>query len=331
MATKIIATLGPASEKMEIIEAMIERGVEIFRFNFSHANAPEYEHYYRLIHQIGRRKRKKIGVMADLRGPRIRVGKLGKESRTIRTGTMVTIGREGQAVALPITEPTILQSLEVGDPILIDNGLIELTVSEVERTTVQARVLRGGVVRRHKGINLPRSSLNLSAITEKDQTDVLSVLGIGVEYIALSFVKDEADIEALRRLLHRHPVKIVAKIERAAAIHHFDEIAKAADLIMIARGDLGIELPPEEIPTLQRELIGKAHHHRKPVIVATQLLTNMIHSPRPSRAEMTDVVTAVEEGADYLLVSDETAIGEYPALVIEYLQKGIKAASRRKK
>lgn len=331
MATKIIATLGPASENQTIIEAMIERGVQIFRFNFSHASAHEYEQYYRLIHDIGRRKRKEIGLMVDLRGPRIRVGELGKESRTIRTGTTVTLGSEGQAVALPITEPSILQSLEVGDPILIDNGLIELTVTAVERTAVQARVLRGGVVRRHKGINLPRSALSLPAITEKDQKDVLSVLGIGVEYIALSFVKDETDIEMLRALLHHHPVKIVAKIERAAAIHHFDGIAKAADLIMIARGDLGIELPPEEIPALQRELIGKAHHHRKPVIVASQLLSNMIHSPRPSRAEMTDIVTAAQEGADYLLVSDETTIGQYPVEVIEYLQKGIRAASRRKR
>lgn len=329
--TKIIATLGPASEDPKIIEAMIERGVQVFRFNFSHASAHEYEQYYRLIHDIGRRKRKKIGAMVDLRGPRIRVGELGRESRTIRTGTTVVLGPQGQAVALPITEPSILQSLEVGDPILIDNGLIELRTSAVERSQVHARVIRGGIIRRHKGINLPRSTLHLPAITRKDEEDVLAVLGIGVEYIALSFIKEANDIESLRTLLHNHPVKIVAKIERAAAIHHFDEIAKAADLIMIARGDLGIELPPEEIPALQRELIGKTHHHRKPVVVATQLLSNMIHSPRPSRAEMTDIVTAVQEGADYLLVSDETAIGEYPVEVIEYLQKGIKAASKGKR
>lgn len=330
MKAKIIATIGPASESKETIAQMITAGVSIFRYNFSHATYPEYERYYKLIHQIAVGLHKEVAVLQDLQGPRIRIGNLSHH-RVLKKGQIVRFANQAQKETdIPITDDELIADLKVGDPILIDNGLIELEVSEVTDHQVYARVIRGGTIRTHKGINVPRTPLSIRALTDKDREDVAFALSVGVEYIALSFVQDKTDIEDLRTLIGNNPVKIVPKIERSQAVKNFDEIARVSDLIMIARGDLGIEIPPEEVPIVQKELIGKAHQHHKPVIVATQLLTSMIEQPQPTRAEMSDIVTAAEQGADYLMVSDETAIGKYPVEVVNFLARGIGAVEHEK-
>ena len=317
--TKIIATLGPATDTPEIISALIDAGADIFRLNMSHAR---HDWACRVAGHIREAAgQKPIAILADLQGPAIRTGAVD-EPFQLEKGqqfTFTTDGREPGSRSVGVNYPDLADDVSPGDTILIDNGLIRMKVLEEKAGAIECEVLIGGEMGSRRHINLPGVKVNLPALTEKDRADIQCVLDIGVDFMALSFVREAKDIAELRDAVAaaKHPPRLVAKIEDQYAIKHLDPIIEASDVIMIARGDLGVECPYEELPIIQRRIAKLCQQRGCPVIVATQMLESMIEAPYPTRAEVTDVANAVYEQADAIMLSGEISIGKYPKICIE--------------
>lgn len=317
--TKILATLGPSSEETKIIEKMILGGADGFRLNFSHGSHDYFRPLIERIRSASAKTNKPISILQDLQGPKIRTGLLKNHQPVyLEAGKIVAITTdevEGTASEISTNYSGMPDDLKVGDPVLIDDGAIELKVTDIEKNRVTAEVVTGGWLNEKKGINLPGSQISAPSLTEKDIADARFGVEMKVDYIALSFVRSGWDVLALKNLVNEwnYPdVKIIAKIEKPEAVKNIKEIMDAADGIMVARGDLGVEVPAERVPLIQKRLIDRANKSEKLAITATQMLESMVHNVRPTRAEASDVANAIFDGTDVLMLSQETAVGEHP-------------------
>ena len=323
---KIMATLGPASRDEAVLRALIRAGVDLFRLNLSHGTQEQHRETLRRVRRLAGEEGCHLPVVLDLMGPRYRLGQIPDEPRLLAPNQEVVLGTEAPGVDLPV-DPEILEYLEPNERVLIDGGLIELRVESKEGNRMRARVINGGPVRTRKGINLPDSALPFE-VSEKDRSDIAFAVAEGADYLAASYVGEGAHVEAVRKVAAASGgrIPIIAKIERATAIEHLEEITAAADGLMVARGDLGVEVPLYTVPVLQKRIVAACRLAGKPVIVATQMLESMIEQPRPTRAEATDVANAVFDGADALMLSGETAAGKYPVQVVETMAQIIREA-----
>ncbi len=335
--TKICATIGPACEKVETIVEMIRAGMNMARLNFSHGDYQSHAKAIQHIRQAAEVVGEKILIMQDLQGPKIRVGLLPEAGVQITTGQELifdtgTSTHEGGII--PLDHPELHQFVKPGDRMLIDDGRLEVKIMKVQDTKIMAEVVEAGVITSHKGLNFPDSNLQISPISNKDIEDLKFGLEQGVDFVALSFVSLAEDIKQLRNLITEFKtsssVKIIAKIERQAAVKNLKEIVEASDMVMVARGDLGLEIPEAEVPVVQKQIIEMAHQASKPVIVATQMLDSMRESTRPTRAEVSDVANAVIDRADYLMLSNETATGKHPVLAVKTMAEIIVATEKSK-
>jgi pyruvate kinase len=322
--TKIVATLGPASDSRERLRALIEAGVDAVRFNLSHGTHEEHSHKASLVREIAAELGRPVALIADLRGPKLRIGEVA-EPVVLRSGDEITVSaeescRDGE---LPIAPAVIGDVLEPGHDVLIDDGRVRLRVEAVERGRATCSVVVGGTVTSHKGVNLPGVPLPIPSLTRKDMDDLDWALETGVDFVALSFVRSPADVRDLRALLeqagsHAH---VIAKIEKSEAVDVLDAILAETDAVMVARGDLGVEIGPAAVPLVQKRIIHKSLELGKTVITATQMLETMIHSPEPTRAEASDVANAILDGTSAVMLSGETAIGEYPVEAVAYMDR----------
>lgn len=330
--TKIIATAGPACKDEKILKALLLEGADIIRINASHTSAQELERWILFIRKTAASLKKTVGIMVDLQGPRVRTGKLeGGKPVILRPGQEIEIlvgNQPGTASKIVTTCQPFPRMLRKGDPILLDNGTLRLGVLQAGKKKIRARVIAGGLLGENKGINLPNAPITLPALTTKDLADLALASKHKVDFIALSFVRSEEDVLVLKRWLARRKkgISVIAKIEKRGAVNHIRPILDAADGIMVARGDLGIELGVEKLPFIQKELIGHANLMAIPVITATQMLESMIEHPTPTRAEVSDVANAVFDGTDAVMLSGETAIGKYPVEAVRVMAKIIKEA-----
>lgn len=315
--TKVIATIGPASADPETILELARAGVDVFRLNMAHGTQEAHGEVIAWAREASRVLDKPIAVLADLAGPKIRIGTLPGPV-TLQEGAVVILAPEeiAEPGELPTTYPDLAIDVAPGDRILLDDGILELRVDEVAPPRVYCQVVRGGILKSNKGINLPGVRVSAPALTEKDLDDLEFLVDAGVDYIALSFVQRAEDIADLRRRIPDGPL-IVAKIEKDTALENIDAILSESDAVMVARGDLGVELPFEEVPIAQKRIIHLANLFGRPVITATQMLESMIEAPRPTRAETSDVANAVFDGTDAVMLSGETAVGRYPVLAVE--------------
>lgn len=322
MRTKIIATIGPKSEVPDTLERMVEAGFDIARMNFSHCTDAEYRSRKRLLAKFGRKHGKRIAIMQDLQGPRIRVGELPPEGREVREGETIVFStkREKGNDAIFIDNPKLHKEVRKDEPIYLANGEMELAVAAVKGPRIYANVVRGGVLYSRKAVNVPHTKLSISGLTAKDVRDLRFALREGVDYVAISFVQTAEDVLKAKRIAGSR-AKVVAKIETALALRNIDAIIQASDAIMIARGDLGIEVPVETLPFIQKNLIRHAIWHGKPSITATQILTSMVTHPHPTRAEVSDIANAVFDRTDAIMLSDETASGQYPVRALRTAAK----------
>jgi pyruvate kinase len=309
--TKIVATLGPSWEQPEQIRALLDAGVSVVRVNSSHGTADVRARWIADVQAVQRERSAATAILVDLQGPRIRVGNL-TTPRSLEAGQEIVFAPEGSAreEEIPTTYAELAGDVVPGNRILLDDGLLAVDVTAVQGDRVRGRVRYAGLLKSHKGMNLPGIEVSAPAITDKDREDALQAAAAGVDYIGMSFVRRPEDLDAMRRLLPKH-IKLIAKIEKDTALRHLDGILEAADALMVARGDLGVELPFEQVPLVQKRLIREADRHGKPVITATQMLESMIVAPRPTRAEVSDVANAILDGTDALMLSAETAIGRY--------------------
>ncbi len=328
---KIVATLGPATADERMLDRLLAAGADVLRFNLSHGSQDSHRRALRLVRKVARARGLHIPVLLDLMGPRYRLGELSGGPRQLRQGEHLTLGEPSPRVDLPVDDPDFLHHLRVGERVLIDNGLVELEITAKRGRSVAARVLHGGAVSTRKGINLPDSKLPFT-ISEKDASDIAFAVAERADYLAASYIGRARDIAAIRAIVARHgaAIPIVAKLERAAAIAHIDEIVAASDAVMVARGDLGVEVPLYEVPVLQKRIIAAGRRLGKPVIVATQMLESMMVQPRPTRAETSDVANAVFDGADALMLSGETAAGKYPTESVKTMARIIVEAEEYK-
>ncbi|MDO8507309.1 MAG: pyruvate kinase [bacterium] len=322
--TKIIATLGPSSDDPKIMEKLIDAGANVFRINFSHATEEEKENRIKYLREIEKRRKIPVAILQDLQGPKIRVGILPSEGVQLKVGKEITLTvDEPKDGEVPVQYKGIVGDVSAGDRVLLADGKMELKVLSKTAKNIKCKVVTGGVLTSKKGINLPTSSISLPALSEKDKRDVAYGLKNDVDYIALSFVKSEDDIKDLRKIITQagKKTKIIAKIERHEAIANIDEIIEASDAIMVARGDLGIEVSLADVPLHQKDIIKKCNSCGKPVIVATQMLDSMIRNPISTRAETSDIANAILDGADAVMLSDETAVGKYPVNAVKAMRK----------
>ncbi len=327
--TKIVCTLGPASSTPETLRSLITAGLNVARINFSHGTHEEHAQTIATLRRLAAEMDRPIAILGDLQGPRIRVGELS-EPRTLREGTDVVLVPESEPVApdeVPVTYDQLAHDVQVGDRVLVDDGLIDMVAMDVEGSRVTARVVHGGLLRSHKGINLPGVDVSAPSITEKDRADIAFACEHEVDYLALSFVRRAEDIASLRALVPRG-VLVIAKIENDTALRNIESIMEASDGVMVARGDLGVELPFEEVPIAQKKIISLANHIGRPVITATQMLESMITHPRPTRAEASDVANAILDGTDAVMLSAETATGAYPRLAVQAMSRIIAEIER---
>jgi pyruvate kinase len=319
--TKIVATLGPAWERPTQMTALLDAGVDVVRINASHGTPEIRARWIEQLRGVTAQRREAVGVLLDLQGPRIRIGALPSPLR-LAPGETVTFAPEAEATAgeIPTTYDDLASDVRVGARILLDDGLLALEVVGISDHRVRARVHYGGELRANKGMNLPGIEVSAPALTDKDLEDVQRAIEWGVDYIALSFVRRPEDIDQLRALVRRG-TKLIAKIEKDTALGNLCGILDASDAIMVARGDLGVELPFEEVPLMQKQIIREAGLHGKPVITATQMLESMVRAPRPTRAEASDVANAILDGTDAVMLSAETAIGEYPVEAVRAMDR----------
>ncbi len=325
--TKIVATVGPACDSYDQLKNLVIAGVNVFRLNFSHGTHEDKKEIIIHIRGINKELGCNVAILGDLQGPKLRVGEIENNRLEVKEGDILTFTNTkciGTLEKIYVSYPNLAGDVKVGNIIMIDDGQIEVKVSSVEKNgDVTVKVTLGGIISSKKGVNLPDTKISLPALTEKDLEDAKFIIQEELDWVALSFVKRVADIEMLRDLLNKSnsKSKIIAKIEMPEALTNIRDIIIASDGIMIARGDLGVELPVEKIPLIQKELIKKCLHRAKPVIVATQMMESMIDRVKPNRSEITDVANAVIEGADAVMLSGETATGQFPVLVIETMRK----------
>ncbi len=321
--TKIIATVGPASDSYEQLLALVHAGVNVFRLNFSHGSYEKHATVISNIKKINDEYPFNIAILADLQGPKLRVGDIQNGSLLLQQDDVITFTNTvclGTHEGIYISYPSFARDARVGESILLDDGKIETRVIEIApEGLVRAKVVNGGILLPRKGVNLPDTKISLPSLTEKDLADLDFIVEHHIDWIGLSFVRRPNDVLDLRNRLREKgsPAKIIAKIEKPEALQHLREIILASDAVMVARGDLGVEMPVEKIPMIQKEIVRKCIHRAKPVIIATQMMESMIDRTRPNRSEITDVANAVMEGADAVMLSGETAMGAHPALVVQ--------------
>jgi pyruvate kinase len=325
--TKIVATVGPACDSYEQLLELVRAGVNVFRLNFSHGSHEDKARIIEYIKQINKTEPYNIAILADLQGPKLRVGDIENGSMEIKEGDILTFTNEkvlGNKEKIYVSYPDLHADVKPGEKILIDDGKMEVLVKEITKEkNVKVEVLLGGTLLPKKGVNLPDTAISLPSLTEKDLLDLAFIIEQNVEWVALSFVRKTEDITELKKRLKNAGCKskVIAKIEMPEALRNIRDIIVESDGIMVARGDLGVELPIEEVPLIQKDLIKKCIHRAKPVIVATQMMESMIDRTKPNRSEITDVANAVLEGADAVMLSGETATGKYPRLVVETMTK----------
>ena len=323
--TKIVCTLGPATDSAEGIRALLEAGMDVVRLNFSHGDREAHRATIRRIREVAAGAGRPLGILQDLGGPKIRLGELPGEGVTLSTGERVALAVEGRAPdgTLPVSYPYLLEDVGRGESILLADGLVELEVEEVRADRLVCAVLNGGTISSRKGVNLPHAELRVAAFTDKDREDLEVGLAEGVDFVALSFVRHERDLAPVRERLDRLelPPMLIAKIEKPQAVERLLPILGAVDGVMVARGDLGVEMPAERVPMVQKTIIAAARRAGRPVITATQMLRSMVDSPRPLRAEASDVANAVLDGTDAVMLSEETAIGSFPTEAVRVLDR----------
>lgn len=326
MNTKIVATIGPKTESEKDLRELLKAGVDMVRVNFSHASYEQYKRIKKIIDSYNKKNKKNVSLMLDLQGPRIRVGTMPENGIMLHVDDIYQFTyskapyKDGGVI--PIDNNELYKDIKKNEPLFLCNGAIELTVLEVRSKIITAKVINGGVLSSNKGINVPDTNIKKGGLTPKDIADVRFGLKAGMDYVALSFVQTENDVNRLRKLLgEKSKVKIISKIERGIALKNIDKIIMASDVIMVARGDLGIEVPIEELPIIQKNIIRHAHWHGKPAILATQVMTSMIKNPHPTRAEISDISNAVFDRADMIMLSDETTVGDYATEAVKILKK----------
>jgi pyruvate kinase len=324
---KIVATLGPASSSPEVFRKLVRAGLDVARLNFSHGSHAQKAELIKMVRTVAREEGKPICILADLQGPKIRTGKLkGHKPVQLVAGKRLTITPreiEGTAALVGTTFKTLAENLEPGSRILLSDGLIELRVEQVKGVDVVCEIVNGGTLGENKGINLPGIPVKVPSLTEKDEEDLIFAVGQGVDTIAVSFVRTADDVRHVKNRLAalKSDAWIIAKLEKPQAIEHLDSILEVTDAIMVARGDLGVEVPPEKVPAIQKHIIRRAAEYRKPVITATQMLESMIDNPRPTRAEASDVANAIYDGTDAVMLSAESAAGKYPVESVAMMAK----------
>jgi pyruvate kinase len=319
--TKIVCTTGPASSSPAVLRSLIAAGMNVARINFSHGTHEQHAEVIGAVRRLAKDAGRPVAILADLQGPRIRIGDIPAPIMLVEGSDMVLVPEAVAEVGeVPVTYGELANDVKVGDRILINDGLLDLVVLDVHAPRVVARVVHGGPMASHKGINLPGVLVSAPSITEKDRADITFAVAQEVDYLALSFVRRAKDIEGLRRLIPPHML-VVAKIEKDTALANLDSILRVADGVMVARGDLGVELPFEEVPIAQKRIISLANAAGRPVITATQMLESMIENPRPTRAEASDVANAILDGTDAVMLSAETATGQYPELAVRAMSR----------
>lgn len=322
--TKIVCTIGPASQDPKILEQMMAAGMDICRLNFSHGTHEEHRQTFELVRRVARTQGKHVAVLQDLCGPKIRCGVIDGGQTELPTGGQLTIVRDetlGTSARVSTTYAALIDDVKVGERIFIDDGLLYLLVTDKTSDRLVCTVINGGILKSHKGINLPGTHVSAPSLTDKDRDDLEFGLRLGVDYVALSFVRHPDDIRQVQGIIRAGGAEIgvIAKIEKPEAVDHLEEIVMVSDAIMIARGDLGVELPAERVPAIQMDILEACHRHIKPVITATQMLESMMVNPRPTRAEVSDVAYAVIGGTDALMLSGETAAGRYPVEAVRVM------------
>jgi pyruvate kinase len=330
--TKIIGTIGPAINNPKMIVQLLNEGMDVARLNFSHASHEEHAENIRVIREASKNAGIPIAILADLCGPKIRLG-LIEEPIEIVSGETIAISTRPEAYSskykmIPTDYTELASDVKPGDRILMDDGLLQVVVRENSGDDVICEVIDGGLVKSRKGMNLPNVNISVSAITEKDRKDLDFIVTQDIDFIALSFVRSRDDVRELRWLMKERgkSLPIIAKIEKPEAIDDIDAIIKETDMIMVARGDLGVEMPPQDVPVLQKMIIQKCVEANKPVITATQMLESMITNPRPTRAESSDVANAVFDGTDAVMLSGETSVGKYPLNAVRIMEQIIRAS-----
>ncbi len=324
--TKIIATVGPSSDREETLTSLVESGVDIFRVNMAHGGRDYHNDVVARIRQLSEKLKRPLGILADLAGPKIRLGELHEGRIKCEAGSTVSIIRgetSSTASELVSNYPRLVDELTVGNRVLLADGLVSLTVQSKTIDEVTCVIENGGIIRSRQGINLPGVELSVPAITDNDRQNIEWAVSVEIDFLGLSFVRSSHEIHALKTLLQSHgsPALVVAKIEKREALDDLENIVAAADVVMVARGDLGVEIDVAQTPVAQKRIIDECSRQYKPVIVATQMLDSMHHSPRPTRAEATDVANAIVDGADACMLSGETAIGDYPVESVSMMNR----------
>jgi len=315
--TKIVCTLGPSTATRDALRGLVEAGMNVARINFSHGTHEQHRATIALVRAVAAELNQPVAILGDLQGPRIRIGDLASPIQ-LESGAEVVLAPEAHVAdpnEIPVTYERLAEDLHVGERILIDDGLLDLVVVEVNKPRLKARVLHGGPLRSHKGMNFPGVTVSAPSLTEKDRADVAFAIEQELDYLALSFVRRAVDVEELRQLLPKG-LLVIAKIEKDSALENIESIVQVSDGVMVARGDLGVELPFEEVPLAQKRIIALSNHIGRPVITATQMLESMVTHPRPTRAEASDVANAILDGTDAVMLSAETAAGKYPRLAV---------------
>src|SRR5215475_10360160 len=329
---KIVATVGPASNSPEMLKALFLAGVDTFRLNFSHGTQADHAKVHGAIRALEAEVGRPIAVLQDLQGPKIRVGTIRDGKIAVKAGDKIRFvrsGSDGDAAAIPLPHPEVFAAIMPGQDLLIDDGRVRARVTGLGDDHIDATVVTGGAISNRKGVNLPGTVLDLSPLTEKDRADLEFGLSLGVDWVALSFVQRPEDVIEARGLI-KDRAGVMVKIEKPAALAHIDDMVRLVDALMVARGDLGVEIPHEEVPGRQKELVRACRLAAKPVIVATQMLDSMVGAPTPTRAEASDVATAIYDGADAVMLSAESASGQYPRETVEMMDRIIKSTEQHK-
>jgi len=325
--TKIIATIGPASNNQQMIRSLLQAGMNVARLNFSHGSYEDHAKVISYLREVSDEIDMPVTLLQDLQGPKIRVGKLPGDQLLLEKGMLVSVipmeDYKGQADVIPVDYPHAAEEASEGMSILLDDGLLSLDITGINGNALICKVVDGGVLKSRKGVNFPNLKLKLPSLTEKDKQDLMFGLEHGVDWVSLSFVRSAQDMTGLRDFIKNagYNKPLIAKIEKPQAIDHLDQIIAVSDGIMVARGDLGVEMSPEKVPLLQKHIIEQCNRMSKPVITATQMLESMIHEPRPTRAEANDVANAIIDGTDCIMLSGESAVGEYPVQAVEMMNR----------
>ena len=321
--TKILATVGPSTASREMLEKLVQSGADAFRFNFSHGTHEEHEERYKIVRELSVKYKRHLTVIADLQGPKLRIGTFIKDKVLLKQGQKFVLDmkdKPGDETRVTLPHKEIFDTIKKGDVLLLNDGSITLKILENKNYIMKTEVVVGGYLSAHKGVNLPNVKLPISAITEKDKKDLQFALSLGVDWVCLSFVQSVKDLRLARRLIG-DKAWIISKLEKPSAIEELDDIIQQSDGIMVARGDLGVECPIQTVPVLQKRIVKACRKYGRPVIVATQMLESMIIRPTPTRAEVSDVATAVYDGADAVMLSAETAAGSYPAEAVTMMHQ----------